>query len=81
MSEDSLEYMMKVVPPKWLLSHTIHLGFSLRMRAFNHGFSIALIVFSTSRVVDRRASTAFKLLNNFDEHQYSITQTSGLVIL
>lgn len=78
-SEDSLEYMMKVVPPKWLLSHTIHLSFSLRIRAFNHGFSIAPIVLGTSRVVDRRASPAFKLLKNLERDLYNTAHIPGLV--
>lgn len=65
-SEDSLEYMMSIVPPKWLLSHTIRIGFSLRMRAVNNSFSIAPIVFGVSRVIDRRTSPAFQLLENFE---------------
>jgi hypothetical protein len=29
-SETSLEFLMKIIPPTWLLSHTIHLGFSFQ---------------------------------------------------
>jgi hypothetical protein len=28
-AEENLEFLMKIIPPTWLLSHTIHLGFSL----------------------------------------------------
>lgn len=67
-SEDSIEYMMKIVPPKWLLSHTIYLGFSMRMRAVDRAFSIAPIVLGASRVVDRRTSPAFQLLEKFESN-------------
>lgn len=78
-SEETLEYMMRIVPPKWLLSHTIHLGCSLRMRAITHGFSIAPIVFGTSRVVDRWKSPAFLLFGNFEKDLSSTTEGSELV--
>ena len=36
----------------------------MRVRAINQGFSIAPVVFGTSRIVDRTASPAFQLLEN-----------------
>lgn len=78
-SEDSLEYMMRIVPPKWLLSHTIHLGFSIRMRAVSHAFSIAPIVLGSSRIVDKRVSPAFQLLENFDSNHGCLQSASSKV--
>lgn len=75
-SEDSLEYMMKIVPPKWLLSHTIYLGFSMRMRAVDRAFSIAPIVLRASRVVDRRTSPAFQLLEKFESNYFHFSPAS-----
>ncbi|KAL1869622.1 hypothetical protein Daus18300_005476 [Diaporthe australafricana] len=69
-SEDSLEYMMRVIPPKWLLSHTIRVGFSMRITAAKHSFSMAPMVFGVSRVVDKRTSPAFRLLENFKRDLY-----------
>lgn len=65
-SDDSLEYTMKIIPPSWLLSHTIHLSLQIRMTAIKGNFSIAPVVFGASRLVDQYTSPAFQLLNNFD---------------
>lgn len=67
-SEDSLECVMRIVPPKWLLSHTIHLGFCMRMRAVSHAFSIAPIILGASRIIDKSVSPAFQLLENFESN-------------
>lgn len=67
-SEDSLEYMMRFVPPRWLLAHTIYLGLSIKTTAINGSFSIAPVVLGVSRIVDKSESPAFRLLKDFEDN-------------
>lgn len=59
-SDESLEYTIKVVPPTWLLSHTINLSLVLRNWSNGKGLSIAPVVIGTSRVVDPNISPGFQ---------------------
>lgn len=74
-SENSLEYMMRFVPPKWLLAHTIHLGLSIKTTAISGSFSIAPVVLGVSRIIDKSKSPAFRLLKDF-EHSYRTLRRS-----
>lgn len=74
-SEDSLEYMMKFVPPKWLLAHTIHLGLSIKTTAINGSFSIAPVVLGVSRIIDKKTSPAFRLLRQFEDSYRELRQS------
>lgn len=59
-SDESLEYMIKFVPPAWLLSHTINLSLVLRNWSNGRGWSIAPVVVGTSRIVDPDISPGFQ---------------------
>lgn len=58
-SENSLVYMMRIVPPSWLLRHTINLSIVVRNWSTHTGFSISPLVIGTSRLVDRTNSPSF----------------------
>lgn len=59
-SDESLEYTIKVVPPTWLLSHTINLSLVLRNWSSGRGWAIAPVVIGTSRIVDPNISPGFQ---------------------
>lgn len=59
-SDESLEYTIKIVPPTWLLSHTISLSLVLRNWSSGRGWAIAPVVIGTSRIVDRSVSPGFQ---------------------
>lgn len=65
-SDESLEYTVKVVPPTWLLSHTIHLSLVLRNWSNGRGFSIAPFIIGTSRVVDPNTSPGFQTVRRYE---------------
>ena len=68
-SETNLELLMRIVPPKWLLSHTVNLGFSLKLWASNTAWSISPLIFGTSRIVDSSESPAFQaILHTTERH-------------
>lgn len=78
-SDESLEYTIKVIPPTWLLSHTIHLGLVLRNWSNGRAFSIAPIVIGTSRIVDPNISPGFQTVRayaNFLETRHFETSTT-----
>lgn len=66
-SDESLEYTIKVVPPTWLLSHTIHISLVLRNWSNGRGFSIAPVVIGTSRVVDPNISPGFQTVRKYGD--------------
>ncbi|KAI0427165.1 hypothetical protein F5Y09DRAFT_344964 [Xylaria sp. FL1042] len=61
-AEISLEFLMRVIPPTWLLRHTINLGFSLHYLRSGGGWKISPFVLGTSRLVDSEASPAFRAI-------------------
>jgi len=63
-SEQSLEITMQIVPPSWLLYHTIDFGTKVRNWSTINSFSISPIVVGTSRLVDSRTSPAFRAIAN-----------------
>lgn len=67
-SDESLEYTIKLVPPTWLLSHTIHLSLVLRNWSNSRGFSIAPVVIGTSRIVDPNTSPGFQTIRAYKDH-------------
>lgn len=79
-SEETLEYTMKIVPPTWLLCHTIHLGLTIRNWSTTNGFSMSPVVFGHSRVVVAELSPAFEairkcyILINQQNHAYRFGQ-------
>lgn len=58
-SENSLEFMMRIIPPSWLLLHTINLSIVCRNWSTHGGFSISPLVIGTNRLVDRTKSPTF----------------------
>lgn len=66
-SDESLEYTIKVVPPTWLLSHTIHLSLILRNWSNGRGSSIAPVVIGTSRIVDPNSSPGFQTVRAYKD--------------
>jgi hypothetical protein len=62
MSEQSFELTTHLVPPPWLLSYTISLGFQVNNWHTMKPFSICPIVVGTNRLVDRQNSPAFRAL-------------------
>ena len=58
-SEQSLEITMQIVPPSWLLYHTIDFGTHVRNWSTRKNFSVSPIIFGTSRLVDSKISPAF----------------------
>ena len=63
-SEQSLEITMQIVPPSWLLCHTIDFGTHVRNWSTMNPFSVSPIVVGTSRLVDSRTSPAFLAIAN-----------------
>ena len=63
-SEQSLEVTMQIVPPSWLLHHTIDFGTRVRNWSTMNQFSISPIVVGTSRLVDSKKAPAFLAIAN-----------------
>jgi hypothetical protein len=61
-SETSLEFLMKIIPPTWLLSHTVHLGFSFQSCNLQRSWKISPLVVGTARLVDSSKSPAFRAI-------------------
>ncbi len=59
-SKKSLELIMKIVPPGWLLAQTINLGFRIKNQNMKRSFSINPLVIGTDRLVDPGQSPAFQ---------------------
>jgi hypothetical protein len=51
---------MQLVPPSWLLFHTINIGTCVRNWSTLNPFSVNPIVIGTSRLVDPKTSPAFR---------------------
>lgn len=66
-SERSFEFTTHLVPPAWLLSHTINLGFQVKNWRTMKPFSISPIVIGTSRLVDPEASPAFRAIRDAEK--------------
>lgn len=62
-SEQSLHLMLQLVPPSWLLSHSIDLGIHMKNWCTSRAFSLSPIMVGTSRLVDRKTSPAFLAIN------------------
>lgn len=65
-SDESLEYTIKVVPPTWLLSHTINLSLQLRNWSNGRGFSVAPLIVGTSRIIDPNTSPGFQTVRRYE---------------
>jgi len=63
-SEQSLEITMQIVPPSWLLYHTIDFGTHVRNWSTMSPFSISPMVVGTSRLVDSKTSPAFRAIKD-----------------
>ncbi|KAI1271889.1 hypothetical protein F5Y07DRAFT_327944 [Xylaria sp. FL0933] len=61
-AEISIEFLMKVIPPAWLLRHTFNFGFSLHYWRLGGGWKISPFIIGTSRLVDSKASPAFRAI-------------------
>ena len=66
-SDQSLEVTMQIVPPSWLLYHTIDFGTKIRNWSTMSPFSISPIVVGTSRLVDSKTSPAFRAIANTEK--------------
>lgn len=66
-SDESLECTIKVVPPTWLLSHTVNLSLVLRNWSNGKGFSIAPVVIGSSRIVDPNISPGFQTVRQYED--------------
>lgn len=73
-SETSLEFFMKIIPPTWLLSHTIHLGSSLQFSKLQTSWKISPLVVGTSRLVDSRTAPAFCAIRK--QWHYCVSKTA-----
>ena len=58
-SEQSLEFVARLVPPKWLLSYTISLGIQFNNLYTHRAVSICPAIFGVKRLVDGQTSPAF----------------------
>jgi len=63
-SEQSLEVTMQIVPPSWLLCHTIDFGTHVRNWSTLNPFSISPIIVGTSRLVDSKKSPAVRAIEH-----------------
>jgi len=61
-SERSLELMMRIIPPSWLLRHTINLSINVKNWQTLRNFSISPIVLGVSRAVDPKSSPSFRAI-------------------
>ncbi|KAI0410263.1 hypothetical protein F5X98DRAFT_359939 [Xylaria grammica] len=58
-----LEFLMRIVPPTWLMRHTINLGVSLQYwGSGNSRWRMAPLIVGTSRLVDSKTSPAFQAI-------------------
>lgn len=71
-SETSLEYVMTILPPVWLLGHTINLSMAFRSWGSTGGWSISPTLL-TSRVVDSSQSPAFQAIR----HTWKLLDSTG----
>jgi len=78
-SEQSLEVTMQLVPPSWLVSHTIDVGTRVRNWSTMNPFSISPIVIGTSRLVDANTSPAFRAIEKAKEELYRSGQHHLLI--
>ena len=62
-SEQCFELATRLVPPPWLLSYTISLGFQVKNWSTIRPLSISPIVVGTCRLVDRSACPAFRAVD------------------
>lgn len=69
-SEQTLEFTMQLVPPSWLLCHTINVGFQLKNLRTTRGFAICPIILGTTRLVEARFSLAFRAILDTKEELY-----------
>ena len=67
-SERSLEYLMTIILPLWLLAHTINFSMALRQWGSNRGWNISPIVLGASRIVDPATSPAFRAIQQARKH-------------
>ncbi|KAI1349778.1 hypothetical protein F5Y01DRAFT_316451 [Xylaria sp. FL0043] len=61
-AEISMEFLMKVIPPTRLLRHTFNFGLSLHYWRLSGGWKNSPFIFGTSRLVDSKASSAFRAI-------------------
>jgi hypothetical protein len=69
-SEESLALMMKIVPPAWLLAHTIQISVVLKNWSNSRGFSMLPVVIGTSRLVDAENSPGFQIMQRYENILY-----------
>lgn len=63
-SDRSLEVMMKIIPPPWLLRYTINLSMVVHNWRVGQGFKISPIVVGAQRTVCRDKSLSFRAIEN-----------------
>ena len=66
-SDREIDLVMRLVPPTWLLSRTIHFGMQLKYFWSRGGFSMAPMIVGTDRLVDPNISPAFLAVRNTRE--------------
>jgi len=59
-SMTELEFLMKIIPPIWLLSHVIYLGFSICYWNSKSSWKISPFIVGAVRLVDSSQSPAFR---------------------
>lgn len=66
----SLEYLVKIVPPNWLLSHTLSLGFFIQFWNSKSSWKIPPFIFGGSRRIDRSRAPAFRAIQQLRKTFY-----------
>ena len=64
---ESLELMMEIIPPSWLLGHTINISIAFGNWRTGRGFSFSPIVVGTRRIIDPQKSASFTAIRNCRE--------------
>lgn len=64
---------MKIIPPTWLLCHTINFSLVVGSLGRSMGFSISPII-STGRIVDGEISPAFQAVRRFAGHSKLVSR-------
>ena len=72
---------MEIVPPTWLLAHTVNFSMKLKDWTSYKGTSISPIIIGTRRLVDRAHSPLFRAIANTKEKlTVSSFQNASLII-
>lgn len=79
-SDITLELLISVILPLWLLRYTINLSMVLRRSNSNRAWKISPIVLGASRIVDPAISPAFQAIRNAQRSIIQDTRTEAIVI-